>query len=108
MEGAGIEGARVHIVIPEKSVFKDEQRDPTASIVLKLKPTATIDENNVAAISNLVASSVEGLKPEKNQPFCLRAARMSGSTVANSWHPDNWGEDGAWMRMFRNARVRLG
>ncbi|MFM5462963.1 phosphoribosylformylglycinamidine synthase [Aeromonas simiae] len=29
-------------------------------------------------------------------------------TVANSWHPDNWGEDGAWMRMFRNARVRLG
>ncbi|MHA7000597.1 phosphoribosylformylglycinamidine synthase [Aeromonas schubertii] len=29
-------------------------------------------------------------------------------TVANSWHPDNWGEDGAWMRMFRNARVALG
>ncbi|PKQ80317.1 phosphoribosylformylglycinamidine synthase [Aeromonas sobria] len=29
-------------------------------------------------------------------------------TVANSWHPDNWGEDGAWMRMFRNARIRLG
>ncbi|OEE87967.1 phosphoribosylformylglycinamidine synthase [Enterovibrio norvegicus FF-162] len=29
-------------------------------------------------------------------------------TVANSWHPDNWGEDSAWMRMFRNARVTLG
>ena len=26
-------------------------------------------------------------------------------TVTNSWHPDNWNEDGAWMRMFRNARV---
>ena len=25
-------------------------------------------------------------------------------TVANSWAPDEWGEDGAWMRMFRNAR----
>jgi phosphoribosylformylglycinamidine synthase len=25
-------------------------------------------------------------------------------TVLNSWHPDEWGEDGAWMRMFRNAR----
>src|SRR6185369_14726901 len=25
-------------------------------------------------------------------------------TVQNSWHPDAWGEDGAWMRMFRNAR----
>ncbi len=29
-------------------------------------------------------------------------------TVANSWHPDDWHEDGPWMRMFRNARVNLG
>lgn len=29
-------------------------------------------------------------------------------TVANSWHPENWQEDSAWMRMFRNARVYLG
>jgi phosphoribosylformylglycinamidine synthase len=28
--------------------------------------------------------------------------------VSNSWHPDEWGEDGAWMRMFRNARVWVG
>ncbi len=29
-------------------------------------------------------------------------------SVSNSWHPDNWGEDSPWMRMFRNARVNLG
>ena len=29
-------------------------------------------------------------------------------TVSNSWHPEEWGEDGAWMRVFRNARVVLG
>jgi phosphoribosylformylglycinamidine synthase len=29
-------------------------------------------------------------------------------TVANSWAPDSWGEDSAWMRMFRNARVNVG
>ena len=29
-------------------------------------------------------------------------------TVQNSWHPDDWAEDGPWMRMFRNARVWLG
>jgi len=29
-------------------------------------------------------------------------------TVSNSWHPEDWGEDGAWMRVFRNARVVLG
>jgi phosphoribosylformylglycinamidine synthase len=29
-------------------------------------------------------------------------------TVQMSWHPDGWGEDSPWMRLFRNARVRLG
>lgn len=28
--------------------------------------------------------------------------------VQHSWHPDAWGEDGPWMRMFRNARVWVG
>ncbi len=29
-------------------------------------------------------------------------------SVQHSWHPPEWGEDGGWMRMFRNARVALG
>jgi phosphoribosylformylglycinamidine synthase len=29
-------------------------------------------------------------------------------TVQMSWHPDDWGEDSPWMRLFRNARVRVG
>ncbi|MGZ8200192.1 MAG: phosphoribosylformylglycinamidine synthase subunit PurQ, partial [Methylosarcina sp.] len=29
-------------------------------------------------------------------------------TVQNSWHPDDWGDYGPWMRMFRNTRVWLG
>ena len=29
-------------------------------------------------------------------------------TVAMSWHPEGWGEDSPWMRMFRNARVWVG
>ncbi len=29
-------------------------------------------------------------------------------TVQNSWHPDSWQEDAAWLRMFRNARVWVG
>ena len=28
--------------------------------------------------------------------------------LQNSWHPEDWGEDGPWMRMFRNARVWVG
>jgi phosphoribosylformylglycinamidine synthase len=37
-------------------------------------------------------------------PHPERVAR----TVQNSWHPADWGEDGPWMRMFRNARVAVG
>ena len=29
-------------------------------------------------------------------------------TVCNSWHPEDWGEDSAWMRLFRNARLFVG
>jgi phosphoribosylformylglycinamidine synthase len=29
-------------------------------------------------------------------------------SVSNSWHPDEWDEDGPWLRMFRNARVWVG
>ncbi|WP_272539183.1 phosphoribosylformylglycinamidine synthase [Providencia sp. PROV197] len=29
-------------------------------------------------------------------------------TVSNSWHPETWGEDSPWMRIFRNARKQLG
>jgi len=29
-------------------------------------------------------------------------------TVQMSWHPDGWGEDSPWMRLFRNARARIG
>jgi phosphoribosylformylglycinamidine synthase len=29
-------------------------------------------------------------------------------TRQNSWHPDDWGADGPWLRMFRNARVAIG
>ena len=26
-------------------------------------------------------------------------------TAQNSWHPDDWGDDGPWLRLFRNARL---
>jgi phosphoribosylformylglycinamidine synthase len=29
-------------------------------------------------------------------------------TVQHSWHPDEWGEDSPWMRLFCNARATLG
>ncbi|MCB0730128.1 MAG: flagellar M-ring protein FliF [Ignavibacteriae bacterium] len=60
----GVENARVHIVTPEKAVFKDEQQEATASIVLKLRSGAILNQSNITAIINLVASSVESLDPK--------------------------------------------
>lgn len=65
MQQAGVEAARVHIVFPAKSVFKDEQKEPTSSVVLKLSNGAGLSQQNIQAIANLVAGSVEGLRPEK-------------------------------------------
>ncbi|MHB8854406.1 MAG: flagellar basal-body MS-ring/collar protein FliF [Ignavibacteriaceae bacterium] len=65
MEIDGVAGARVHLVIPQKSVFKDEQKPPTAAVVLKLRDNYSLTRSNIAAIINLVSSSVEGLTPGK-------------------------------------------
>lgn len=59
----GLENARVHIVTPEKAVFKNEQREATASVVVKLRSGYSLSQNSILAITNLVASSVEGLEP---------------------------------------------
>lgn len=61
---AGVESARVHLVIPEKSLFKEAEKPATASIVLKLKGGKTLRDNDVQGVVHLVASSVEGLDPE--------------------------------------------
>lgn len=59
-----VDKARVHIVQPEPSLFKDDQKNATAAIMLKLKPYKSLDESQVQGVVRLVANSVEGMKPE--------------------------------------------
>ncbi len=60
----GVEQARVHLVIPEKSLFKDNERPATASIVLKMKSNRALKETEVQGVVHLVSSSIEGMDPE--------------------------------------------
>lgn len=53
--------ARVHLVIPERSLFKDDARTPTASVILGLNPGQSLEEASIRSIRHMVASSVEGL-----------------------------------------------
>ena len=55
-----IADARVHIVLPKRSLFVQESQDATASVLLQLKP-GQLTSGQVRAIANLVATSVEGL-----------------------------------------------
>lgn len=59
-----VELARVLIAKPEPTPFVREQRPPTASVVLKLKPGANLSRDTAGSIVSLVARSVDGLKPE--------------------------------------------
>ncbi len=58
-----VEAARVHLVLPERQLFSRDRADPSASIVLKVR--GTLRPGQVRAIRHLVASAVNGLKPER-------------------------------------------
>ncbi len=57
-----VEVARVHLVIPQPSVFTDNRRETTASVLIKVKPGRTLDSSQVQGIRHLISKSVEGLK----------------------------------------------
>ncbi len=58
-----VQAARVHLVIPEKRLFERDREPPRASIALKL--AGELDATQVRAVRHLVASAVDGLKPER-------------------------------------------
>jgi flagellar M-ring protein FliF len=58
-----IEDVRLHVVIPKPSLFTDEQRPATASIMLNMRQNMRLSRAQIQGIQRLVASSVEGLDP---------------------------------------------
>jgi len=58
-----VQGARVHLVLPERPLFSRDKADPSASIVLKMR--GTLEQQQVRAIRHLVATAVTGLKPQR-------------------------------------------
>lgn len=62
-EFPNVESARVHLVIPEKSLFIEEQQEPSASVILRLKePGKRFEKKEIDAMVNLLTMSVEGLE----------------------------------------------
>jgi len=59
-----VEKTRVHIVLSEDSLYKKNEKLATASIMLKLRPSAQLSREQIKGVVNLVAHSIQGLKPE--------------------------------------------
>ena len=63
VEISSVKSARVHLAIPEKSVFVRDQNPPTASVFVNLKNGRKLDKTQVLAITNLIAASIPNMNP---------------------------------------------
>lgn len=59
-----VESTRVHLALPEKRLFKDQQSSATASVIVTLVQGRSLDKKQVQGIVHLVAGSVPELNPE--------------------------------------------
>ncbi|MEA3279448.1 MAG: flagellar basal-body MS-ring/collar protein FliF [Thermodesulfobacteriota bacterium] len=59
-----VESSRVHIVMQSKSLFVEDEKSATASVVLKLRPGRRLNRSQVQGVIHLLSASVSGLNPE--------------------------------------------
>jgi flagellar M-ring protein FliF len=80
-----VQAARVHLVLPERPLFAREAPEPSASIVVRVH--GTLEPQQIRAIRHLVASAVNGLKPQRvsivDEAGQLLADGASGETDAS-------------------------
>jgi flagellar M-ring protein FliF len=85
---SSVQGARVHLALPNQNGFFREQQKPSASVMLTLHPGRTLDKAQVAGIVHLVASSV----PEMN-PKAVSVVDDAGSLLSASPDGQTQGAD---------------
>ncbi|MFZ1172028.1 MAG: flagellar basal-body MS-ring/collar protein FliF, partial [Bradyrhizobium sp.] len=80
-----VQAARVHLVLPERPLFARETPEPSASIVVRVR--GSLEPQQIRAIRHLVASAVNGLKPQRvsivDEAGQLLADGASGETDAS-------------------------
>lgn len=83
--------ARIHLVIPQKSLFIEDQMPPSASIVLQLKDDGKLSAQETQGIVNLVSMAVEGLDPKnitvtdmKGRPLYTPEDDTAGLAMSNT------------------------
>lgn len=84
---SSVQGARVHLALPNQNGFFREQQKPSASVLVSLHPGRMLDRAQLAGIVHLVASSVPELAPS-----AVSVLDDTGKLLSQS--PDAAGNDG--------------
>jgi flagellar M-ring protein FliF len=75
-----VQGARVHLALPQSNGFFREQQKPSASVLVTLHPGRSLDSSQIAGIVHLVSSSVPDLTPKAVSVIDQTGALLSGAT----------------------------
>jgi len=78
-----VESTRVHLAIPEKRLFKDQQKLTTASVIVTLAPNRTLSGEQVKGIVHMVAGSIPGLEPENVKVIDSRGMVLESDELAD-------------------------
>jgi phosphoribosylformylglycinamidine synthase len=109
----GMEGSRLPIVVAHgegQAQFRTDaalsQLEASSGVALRFvdtrgRATQVFPANPNGSPSAIAAICSEDGRVTLTMPHPERVFR----TVQNSWRPEEWGEDGGWMRLFRNARA---
>ncbi len=80
--------ARVHLVIPKKALFRKNQKKPTASVKVQVRPGVELTKAQIRGMRNLVASAIEGLSPQRVTIIDQRGDMLAGPEDAHSLNED--------------------
>jgi flagellar M-ring protein FliF len=94
-----VQAARVHLVLPERPLFSRETPEPSASIVVRVR--GALEPQQVRAIRHVVASAVNGLKPQR-----VSIVDEAGQLLADGASGDADGASGDERRAGFEKRMR--
>ena len=90
---------RIPVAHHDGNYFADEDTldrlEGEGRVAFRYAENCNGSRRDIAGVLN-AAGNVLGMMPHPERVF---------RAVQNSWRPDDWQEDGGWLRMFRNARV---
>lgn len=102
---AKINDARVHLVIPKRELFTRDKQEPTASVALTLRGAGELEKGEIAAIRNLVATAVPGLKVQRITIVDSRG-RLLAKGVDQAGDPGVFAAEAEEFRLAYESRLR--